>query len=81
MDESQALEWITTIVKQELDDDDVHLTMVTLPADIEGWDSLAHVGIVVSLERGVGRQFTTDQIASLESVGDLVRLVLNAAAD
>lgn len=74
MSEAETLKWITKIVREELDDDSVNLAMDTLPADVEGWDSLAHVGIVMAIQKRVGAQFTVDQIEALGCVGDLVRL-------
>ncbi len=68
------LEWIEAIVREELDNDEIHLAMDTLPANVEGWDSLAHVGILVAIEKKLGRRFTTEQIDSVSSVGDLVRM-------
>lgn len=74
MSDADTLGWITQIVQDELDNDDVQLAMDTLPSAVEGWDSLAHVGIIVAIEKRVGRQFTVDQIDGLQNVGDLVRL-------
>ena len=74
MSDEEMLGWITQIVQDELDNDDVKLAMDTLPNAVEGWDSLAHVGIIVAIEKRIGRQFTVDQIDGLKDVGDLVRL-------
>ena len=74
MSDADTLGWITQIVQDELDSDDVQLAMDTLPGTVEGWDSLAHVGIIVAIEKRVGRQFTVEQIDGLQNVGDLVRL-------
>jgi acyl carrier protein len=76
MSETEALGWIEQIVRDELDNDDVSLELDLAPGDIEGWDSLAHVGIVVAIEKKIGRQFTTEQIDGVKTVGDLVRLAL-----
>lgn len=72
--DAPTLRWIEGIVRDELDNDDVHLELEMTPGDVEGWDSLAHVGIVVAIEKKLGRRFTTEQIDSINTVGDLVRL-------
>ncbi|MET3528137.1 acyl carrier protein [Phenylobacterium koreense] len=74
MSDAETLGWITQIVQDELDNDDVQLAMDTAPSAVEGWDSLAHVGIIVAIEKRLGRQFTVEQIDGLKDVGDLVRL-------
>ena len=40
--------------------------------DGEGWDSLAHVTIIVALERAFGIRFRMAERAALKNVGDLV---------
>ena len=80
LSETSALDWITDIVREELDSDAIVLTAESTPSDVEGWDSLAHVAIVIAVQKRIGRRFTTHQIEGLESVGDLVRLADQAAA-
>jgi acyl carrier protein len=71
---AEILGWITQVVQDELDNDDISLTMDTIPGEVEGWDSMAHVGIVLAIEGRLGRPFTIDQIEGVKTVGDLVRL-------
>lgn len=66
---------ITEIVRDQLDEDDIVLTLATEASDIDGWDSLAHVRIVVAIEEAFGIQFQTTEITSLKNVGDLVAIV------
>jgi acyl carrier protein len=40
-------------------------------ADLEGWDSLKGVRLVLRLEEIVGRELSEDDIARLQSVGDV----------
>ena len=74
---------ITAIVQDELDDDDISLSMETRANEVvEGWDSLAHVRkktVVIAVERAFKTQFQTVQITALKDVGDLVRLVQNSS--
>ena len=80
MNDDQILERITEVVRDELDDGEVVLTPDTKARDVEGWDSLAHVRIVVAVEQAFGVQFDMADITSLDSVGDLVALVGKFAA-
>jgi acyl carrier protein len=66
---------LTDIVRDQLDEDDITLTHGTLASDVEGWDSLAHVRIVVAAEEAFGLRFETAEIASLKNVGALVDLI------
>ena len=75
MDEKDILARIAQIVREELDDDSIVLTPATKASDVEGWDSLAHVRIVVGVEKAFNARFPTGDINRLASVGDLVKLV------
>jgi acyl carrier protein len=73
--EEDILARVTQIVRDELDDDDIELSMNTQANEVEGWDSMAHVRIVIAVERAFKARFETVQITGLKNVGDLVRLV------
>jgi acyl carrier protein len=69
---------ITEVVRDQLDDDGVQLSVQTVSSDIEGWDSLAHVRILIAVEQAFGMRLTTTQIASIESVGELIDIIFEA---
>jgi acyl carrier protein len=43
--------------------------------DIQGWDSLAHMELIVSMEGAYGLQFTGDEIAAMQTVGDIWKTI------
>jgi acyl carrier protein len=51
----------------------------TLLADIDGWDSLKGVRLILRLEKIVGRELSEDDIEGLQSVGDVERLLKSRA--
>ena len=58
--------------RDELELDDLVLTDETTADDVEEWDSLTHVQIVVALEKAFALKFTSREILSWDNVGDLV---------
>ena len=66
---------IEEIVRDELDDESIALTEQTRASDVDGWDSLAHVRIVIAVETAFGLRFDTSDIGALKAVGDLAALV------
>lgn len=66
---------VTEIVQDQLDLDALELTADSIAADVEGWDSLAHVRIMIALEQAFGVRFTTNQITSTENVGQLLDML------
>ncbi len=66
---------VTAILRDVLDDPHIDLTPDTVAADVPGWDSMAHIALVVETECRFGITFQTAEIEGLHRVGDLVRLV------
>lgn len=63
---------VQDIFRDELDLDDLELTDETTADDVEEWDSLSHVQLVVALEKAFDVKFTSREILSWDNVGDLV---------
>ena len=47
----------------------------TTADDVEGWDSLTHIDLIVALENRFRVKFTTGEVGKLANVGDLVNLI------
>ena len=60
------------IFREELEVEDLVLTDETTADDVEEWDSLSHVQLVVALEKAFNIKFTSREILSWDNVGDLV---------
>jgi acyl carrier protein len=58
-----------------LDNDTLELLPNMTASDVEGWDSLTHIDIIVSLEHEFKIRFTTAEISNLKNVGELEALV------
>ncbi|WP_296596747.1 acyl carrier protein [Phenylobacterium sp.] len=68
------------IMLDVFDIDELDLTDATTAEDVEEWDSLSHVRLVVAVERKFGFKFKNSEIESLKTVGDLVRLIESKTA-
>ena len=64
------------IFQNVFDDDDLVVDQNTTSADVEGWDSLAHIRLIVSIERALNIRFAASEIATLANVGELARVIL-----
>ena len=49
-------------------------------ADIEGWDSIAHINLMFAVESEFGVEFTADELAGFDCVGELVAFLEEATA-
>src|SRR5579863_4742063 len=61
--------------RQVFDDETLELHRNMTAADVEGWDSLNHIDLIVALDREFRIKFTTAEISKLATVGDLLTLV------
>lgn len=83
MSESEIYEKLTGVFRDVFDDDDLTPTPEMTADDVEEWDSLSHIRLMLSVERAFGVRFSTVELGGLKKVGDLARLVeskLNGAA-
>lgn len=75
MDEQQIYGRLAVIFEDVFDEDSIELTPDLSAKDVDGWDSLTHIRLVLTIERTFKIKFSTAEIAKLENVGDLVRLI------
>ena len=57
------------------EDDELEINAQTTAADVEGWDSLAHVTLMINVEKRFGVKFRSSDIARLKRVGELMDLI------
>lgn len=63
------------VFRDIFDDEQLSVDDTTTASDVEGWDSLAHVNLIVAVEKAFEVSFTTKEINGLGNVGDFVRLI------
>ncbi len=72
MDRKLIFEKLNTIICDVLDLEDVTLTEDTCAEDVEGWDSLNHVQIVVAVQKEFNVKFTSSEIMKWDNVGNMI---------
>lgn len=71
----QILVELTTIFQEVLDVDDLVLTMDTKAEDIEEWDSLAHMQLVLAISKYYGVKFTTAEVIQWTDITSIVETI------
>ncbi len=66
---------LTEIFQDVFDDDEIVLTDDTTADDIEDWDSLEQINLLVAIEKQFKIKFRLADVSSLENVGAMVDLV------
>lgn len=77
MERNEILSRVEEIFREELELDELTLTDETTADDVEEWDSLSHIQLVVALEKAFGIKFTSREILSWDNVGDLINSIQN----
>lgn len=72
MEKSEILTKVTEIFREVLDNEDITLADTTTANDIEEWDSLSHIQLIVAIEKEFKIKFTSAEILSWKNVGELV---------
>tara|TARA_B100000029_G_scaffold457039_1_gene485485 strand:- start:656 stop:895 length:240 start_codon:yes stop_codon:yes gene_type:complete len=73
----EIIEVIQNIFRDILNNRDLLVSNESKPSDIEGWDSLANINIIVALEEQFKIKLGLDEITNVNSVKDLVSIVKN----
>jgi acyl carrier protein len=76
----ELLERLTEVFQNVFDDDELTITPETTAQDVEGWDSLTHVTLLINAERTFGVKFSSSEVASLKNVGELLDLIRKHSA-
>ena len=69
------LKQINEIFKDVLDDDSIVINSDTTANDVEGWDSLTHIQLVVAIEKHFKIRFTSSEIKSWKNVGEMINCI------
>jgi acyl carrier protein len=72
---SNTLERLNEVFREVFDNEDLSVTPATTAKDIEGWDSLMHVTLIVNVEKAFGVRFTSSEVAGLKNVAELMQLI------
>ena len=70
-----TLSRLQDIIRQVFDDERLIVTRETTAEDIEAWDSVQNVTLMLEVESAFKIRLSTSEIAYLENVGGLVDLI------
>lgn len=66
---------LNSVFRSVFDDDSLEVTDTMTASDVEEWDSLNHINLVVMIEKEFRVKFTLHEVNSLKNVGDLKTLL------
>lgn len=76
MEKNEILEKVQDIFRDVLDNEDIELTYETTADDIDEWDSLSHIQLIVAIEKEFKLKFTSKELLSWDTVGDMIECIM-----
>jgi acyl carrier protein len=67
---------LNVIFEDIIDEGTVFLSENSTTKDIDGWDSLTNIQLVVAIEKQYDIKFTSDEIISWKNVGEMINCIL-----
>ena len=75
MAKAEVYSKLTGVFRDVFDEDDLALTPQTTADDVDGWDSLSHIRLVLAVSKAFGVKFSASEIGSLKNVGEFADLI------
>lgn len=75
MDKHTIYEKLNNVFRNVFDDESITVNENTTANDIDEWDSLEHINLVVAVEKEFNVKFNMGEVNSLKNVGEMVELI------
>ena len=77
MKKEEVYERLNNVFRDIFDDDSIVVKPETTSNDIEDWDSLEHINLIVAIEQEFGMKFNMNEVTSMKNVGEMVDIILS----
>ncbi len=75
MNRAEIFEEVQKIFRKVFDDEQLEIRDSTYSGDIEDWDSLEHINLIVAMEKRFQLKFDIQEVGELENVGEMIDLI------
>lgn len=76
MTREEVFERLNEVFRDVFDDETIKVKDTTTADDIEDWDSLEHINLVVTVEKCFGIKFTMGEVTGMKNVGAMADIIL-----
>ncbi|MBO6113340.1 MAG: acyl carrier protein [Lachnospiraceae bacterium] len=79
-DKNEIKEKLQEVFRDVFDDEEIVIGDETTAGDIDAWDSLTHVQLIIAVEKAFGLKFSTVEVMKLKNVGEFITLIAQKTA-
>ena len=76
MTRENVYEILKGVLRDVFDNEDITVNDATTADDIDDWDSLEHINLVVAVEKCFGIKFTMGEVTGMKNVGEMADIIL-----
>lgn len=81
MTKSEAYERLNEVFRDVFDDETIAVHAETTAGDIQGWDSLEHIDLIIAVENEFGLHFSMGEVNKMKNVGEMVDTILQRVGE
>jgi len=75
MTQEELIGRLQNIFQKIFDDDELVISDEMTADDVEEWDSLSHIQLIVAVEKEFSVKFQMAEVMKLKNVGEFIRLI------
>lgn len=76
MTREEVFERLNKVFREVFDDEDIEVMDETTADDIEDWDSLEHINLIVAVEEEFSFKFPMGKVITMKNVGEMADIIL-----
>lgn len=76
MTREEVFEKLNGVFQEVFDDENILVGETTTSSDIEDWDSLEHINLIVAVEKCFSIKFNMGEVTTMKNVGAMVDIIL-----
>ncbi|OFX67889.1 MAG: acyl carrier protein [Bacteroidetes bacterium GWE2_29_8] len=77
MEQIDIINKLNNIFREVMDNEDIVITPESSANDIEEWDSLTHVQLIIAIEKSFNIRFKSSEIRNWKNVGEMIEAIQN----
>lgn len=79
MTREEIFEGLNEVFQDVFDDEDIVVKDNTTADDIEDWDSLEHINLIVAVEKKFHIKFSMSEVTNMKNVGEMADIIQERA--